>query len=424
MLNKIILLVITTVAVHNVFADTVTVRPDHPDQYVVVKGDTLWDISARFLNEPWYWPEIWEGNPQIENPHLIYPGDVISLSYKDGQPVLTVNGDAANGGAGDGGASERSQTISGRNVKLSPQIRAYDRDLAIPTIPIDAIRPFLEHPQVVSGDEIDSWPYVVANIEQSLVATAGNKVYVRGLPENVADRNFSIYRKGKALINSRKDDKRILGYEAIYIGDAVLEERGDPASVIVTTVEREIVAGDRLSRQFEKDIETRFIPHLPSEGVAGNILSVYGGDVVNIGKYMIIAFDIGAKDGLESGNVLGIFQAGRVALDKTAPVLQQAREDNERLRIRQEYRDAEDDSLGDALGGALAEVVDGVVDAKRRFDKKFPHISNRQAGVEEVGLPEEQAGVVIVFKTFDRLSYGLIMESTRSIRLLDSVRNL
>ena len=138
MFKKIYILLVCFSFISVSIADTLTRNPDHPDEYVVQKGDTLWDISARFLQEPWHWPSIWQGNPQIENPHLIYPGDIISLTFKDGQPALSVNGSG--------------MVVNGRNIKLSPLARSYERDDAIHSFPVDAIQQFVTRTRVVTKE--------------------------------------------------------------------------------------------------------------------------------------------------------------------------------------------------------------------------------------------------------------------------------
>ena len=167
MFNKTLISFVLFALVNFANADEIKVNPDHPDNYVVVKGDTLWDISAKFLENPWRWPEIWDVNPQIANPHLIYPGDVISLTYNDGMPVLNIN---------------RGSMVNGRNVKLSPKIRMSEHDEAINTIPVDAIQQFLERPLVLDENEIKYWPYVVSSYDQRLISATGNKIYIRGWP--------------------------------------------------------------------------------------------------------------------------------------------------------------------------------------------------------------------------------------------------
>ncbi|OGT35623.1 MAG: hypothetical protein A2W28_02480 [Gammaproteobacteria bacterium RBG_16_51_14] len=402
MLNKILLVLVLCLPPALLLADTVEINPDHPEKYVVVKGDTLWAISARFLTQPWRWPEIWKGNPQISNPHLIYPGDIISLSYENGQPVLTVE-------RGTG------SVVSGRNVKLSPEIRSDERSDAIPTIPVDAIRQFLIRPLVVTDEEMDTWPYVVSSYDQHLVASTGNKIYIRGLPEEVSKRRYSIYRKGAAYSNPNKKDRGILGYEAIHIGDAVLEKEGDPASAIITVANREVLAGDRLIAEPEDEVNTTFIPHPPSAEVEGSILSVFDG-VSQIGQYQVVVLDVGNDNGVEIGTILGIYQSGYTVQDKAGSALKAKQEDEKRIEF--EYQDTS------TVAEALSNFANDVRDTKRAFDKKFPGFANQRAKYEEVRLPEEYTGVLMVFRTFNNLSYALVMETQGPVHIYDTVRNL
>jgi hypothetical protein len=401
MLNKIILVLALFLTPSLILADTLAINPDHPDKYVVEKGDTLWDISARFLEQPWRWSEIWKGNPQIDNPHLIYPGDVISLSYEGGQPVLSVN-------------SGTGMVVSGRNVRLSPQIRSDYREDAISTIPIDAIHQFLVRPLVVSEDEMDSWPYVVASYDEHLIAGTGNKIYIRGLPEDLSSRRYSIYRKGPAYINPRKDSG-VLGYEAIHVGDAIIEREGDPATAIITDSKREVLAGDRLVMESVDDVDTAIIPHSPNSEVEGNILSVVDG-VSQIGQYQVVVLDVGNEDGVETGTVLGIYQSGYTVQDKAGGVLKAKQEDEERIEF--EHEDTS------TVAEALSNVANDIRDSKRAFDKRFPGFANQQAKYEEVRLPEEYTGVLMVFRTFGNISYALVMETQAPIHVYDTVRNL
>jgi hypothetical protein len=401
MLNKIILVLALFLTPSLILADTLAINPDHPDKYVVEKGDTLWDISARFLEQPWRWSEIWKGNPQIDNPHLIYPGDVISLSYEGGQPVLSVN-------------SGTGMVVSGRNVRLSPQIRSDYREDAISTIPIDAIHQFLVRPLVVSEDEMDSWPYVVASYDEHLIAGTGNKIYIRGLPEDLSSRRYSIYRKGPAYINPRKDSG-VLGYEAIHVGDAIIEREGDPATAIITDAKREVLSGDKLVMESVDDVDTAIIPHSPNSEVEGNILSVVDG-VSQIGQYQVVVLDVGNDDGVETGTVLGIYQSGYTVQDKAGGVLKAKQEDEERIEF--EHEDTS------TVAEALSNVANDIRDSKRAFDKRFPGFANQQAKYEEVRLPEEYTGVLMVFRTFGNISYALVMETQAPIHVYDTVRNL
>ena len=396
MLNKFLLGIILVLGSAVAIADTVTVKPDHPESYVVVKGDTLWDITGRFLNEPWLWPQVWEANPQIKDPNLIYPGDVISLQYKDGRPILAVS----RGGK------------SGRYVKLSPEVRSYEKDNAIPAIPIDSIKQFLTRPLVVTGDEMETWPYVVSSYNEHLVSGAGNKIYIRGLPKDASPKQrYAVYRKGKPYVNPRKDKNNILGYEALYLGDAVIEKTGDPASAIVTTSNREILNGDRLAKESENDVNTSFVPTTPNHEVAGNVISVIDG-VSEIGQYQVVVLDLGANEGMQVGNVLGVYQSGKIVDDAVAT----------KIKSREKPIDCgpqEESSI-------VCEIASGVADKKQELDQTdlVGYLGRPNTKPEKVELPGEYAGVLMVFRTFQNVSYALVMEATAPIHIYDTVSNL
>ena len=321
-----------------VFAADVELNPTHPDRYVVVKGDTLWDISAKFLATPWRWPDIWYVNPQIANPHLIYPGDIIELSYVDGQPRLTLQ--------------------RGRDRKLSPQIRVSDLEDAIPTIPIDAIAPFLGNPRVVSKDEYDSAPYVVAFKDSHILGSAGVNAYVRSIEQGDPN-GYVVVRLGDEYKDA--DTGESLGYEAIQIAETELLRTGDPATFRLPKTSFEVEKGDRMFPVLEQKLRQNFYPHAPSTDISGHIISVLGG-VTQIGQYNVVVIDRGEQDGVEVGHVFAVDQAGP------------------------EIRD----------------VVAG--------------------GGETVTLPNEKAGTMMVFRVFDRVSYGLIMEATSAMHTMDVVR--
>jgi len=400
MLNKIQIsfaIFLLSISVISASADELMINPDNPGTYTVVKGDTLWDISARFLEQPWRWSEIWGVNPQIENPHLIYPGDIVSLSYQDGQPVLSVN-------RGTG------QVVSGRNVKLSPTIRSLDNAKAIPTIPIDAIQPFLERPIVLDDDEIEQWPYVVSSYDEHLIATTGNTIYIRGIAEDSDAVQYSIYRKGPAYVNPKKegDEKaEILGYEAIYVGEATLQKKGDPASAIVNVVDREVLVGDRLVPQSDEHVSAEFIPSSTFRDVEGNILSVVDG-VSQIGQYQIVVLNLGEEQGIEAGNVLGVYQSGYVVKDKIGLNISEVEEE------KPEYPDNVSGTAS-RISDAVGEVIDAFT---------FDYFTNKQVKSEEITLPEEYVGVVMVFRTFNKVSYALVMETQGPVHVFDTVRSL
>lgn len=341
--------------------DTVELTPDHPTRYIVKRGDTLWDISTHFLVEPWRWPEIWQTNPQVQNPHLIFPGDELSLFYRDGQPVVQVTRRGDTEPAEDGVI--RRQT-GPREVKLSPQAHVVGRTDAVPTIPIDAIRPFLARPLVLGEGEFEAAPYVVSAGREALISSMGREIFVRGLKPEQGTR-FGVYRRGQVYRNP-SNHAEVLGYEAIHVADATVEKPGDPATVLLLTSSQEVRAGDRLFPVTDDQVVTNFTPRAPDWDVTAQIIAVVDG-VTQIGEQDIVVLDVGSRDGIEEGLVLGIFQSGN------------------------EVEDLWSDK-----------------DTVRRVS---------------VQLPELRAGTVMVFRPFDRVSYALVMQATRAMHLLDTVKN-
>ena len=323
-------------------AGEVVVNPDHPDRYVVVKGDTLWDITGRFLRDPWLWPEVWHTNPQIKNPHLIYPGDVLTLVYVDGKPRIQL------------------QRGDSRTVTLSPHARVESLEGAIPTIPIDAIKQFLTKPLVTSERQMKRAPYIVANADEHIISGIGDRVYVRGI-DDMDYSQFDIYRPGQPLKDP--DNGKTLGFEAVYVGEGAVEEFGDPATLALSKTTREARQGDRLSPADLTALPIYFTPHPPPANTEGRIISVLDG-VSQIGQFQVVAISRGKKDGINPGTVMAIDQAGQIIRDP---------------------------------------------------------ISVHRG--ETVKLPDEEAGHLMVFRTFDRVSYAVVVDATRSIHVLDKVRN-
>lgn len=276
----------------SLLADEVALNPNHPERYVVVKGDTLWDIAAKFLQYPWHWPEIWQVNPQVENPHLIYPGDELTLVYRDGRPVLELN---------------RGQ----QTFKLSPEMREIRMDEAINTIPLSIIRPFLTKPRVVGAEVLDAAPYVVATADERLLSGAGDIVYAKGIVDPEQD-EYSLFRGGKVYFDPMTGEE--LGVEAIYSGDAIVSQPGEVATLSLTYTNREVMVGERLLPVEEEDFELNFFPRTPSHPMEGMIISVFDG-VSQVGQYQIIVLNLGYRDGLETGHVLSVYKAGKTISD-------------------------------------------------------------------------------------------------------------
>ena len=308
-----------------------------PNEYVVQVGDTLWDIAATFLKDPWYWPEIWYVNPEIENPHLIYPGDVLGLVTIDGTSRIT--------------------NVRTSTYRLSPQARITPLTETVNSVPFDAIASFLSVGTVLEKNEVDALPYIVASRGEHLITAAGNSVYVRGADGAAAGTRFNIIHMGDKIVDP--DDNDVLGYHGLLVGKGTLRVSGDPGTFALTTTNREIREGDRLIPEIV-NIPLNYFPKAPSSPIDGRIMAVVGG-VTQIGQHQVVIVNRGTNHGLSDGDVLSVFQTGQ------------------------------------------------------KVDDRFEGGS--------VTLPDEHAGTMMIFKTYDRISYGLVMEATLPIHVLDTIRN-
>ena len=353
--------------------EPIELATDAPDRHVVVSGDTLWSIANKFLKDPYRWPEVWRMNgEEIKNPHRIYPGQVVVLDRSGAQPQLRL----------------------GRLIKVEPQIYSEDIKKEIPAIPHDAIEPFLSEPLIVEADTLAKAPRVVAVEESRVTAGSGYRIYAKGL-ESTDVRLWQAFRPGKPLVDP--DSGELLGYEAVYLGTARLVADGKSAEKVVTQVDRsgvsdgtwdlisaqkgpkeleghptaatlevvstklEIGRGDSLIPAGKPDIVS-YLPHAPAEPIKGKVVSIYGG-VGEAGRYSIVSMSRGKVDGVEHGHVLALYRAGGVVTN--------------------------------------------------RFDG---------GSRETMALPDERYGLVFVFRVFDRVSYGLVMEVSRPVAPGDVVR--
>lgn len=272
-------------------------REDAPDRYLVREGDTLWRIAGLFLDQPWRWPEVWDVNPQIDNPHLIYPGDTIYLSYVDGRPRLSLR--------------------RGRDVKLRPDMRVTPLERAIPVIPLDEIGAFLLRHRILEAEQLNASPYVVAGAQQHLIVANGDRVYARGsFP--AGERVFGIYRAGAVYRDPLSSE--IIGYEARDIGNArAMGDTGEPVVELeVTRITEEVRIGDRLLPEQERVLDATFQPRAPEALIDNGFMIAVDGGVTQIGTLDIVALNRGAADGLEIGHVLAIYQAGELVFDQVA----------------------------------------------------------------------------------------------------------
>ncbi len=273
--------------------EPVPLAEGHPNEYVVQVGDTLWDIAATFLKDPWYWPEIWYVNPEIVNPHLIYPGDLLGLVYIDGAPRVT--------------------PIRASTYRLSPQARVTPLAEAVSSIPYEAVAAFLTTGVVLEKKHAEALPYILETRGDHLLAAAGNEVYVRGLSGEALGTRFTVVHVGDPLIDP--DDNRLVGYQGIFVGEGTMRRGGDPATVWLTDTSREARHSDRLIPE-NVDIPLNFFPSAPKNVIDGRIISVVNG-VTQIGQYQVIVLNRGARDGLAVGDVLSVFQTGEKVKDRT-----------------------------------------------------------------------------------------------------------
>ena len=322
------------------------IRPDAPMNYTVKRGDTMWDISAVFLKDPWFWPEIWQINPQVENPHLIYPGDVLSLAY-----------------GANGSASVSISQYSG--ARLQPRLRSEGLEGPIAEIPFSAIAAFLTRPSILTRDQAVAAPHILAFRDHHIIGGTGHEFYVKDL-NGALEQRFTVMHVGEPIRDIGSND--ILAYQANYVAVAVVKAPGEVSKAVLTEGAREALAGDRLVTE-EGDRSLAFRPHAPQTQVEGQIIGLADG-ADQIGPYQVAVLNRGANDGLAQGTVLAVDQQGEVVLDR---------------------------------------------------NREYPW--KEEGFAKEIQLPYERAGTLIVFKVYEKLSYGLIIGARAPIRVADRVYN-
>ena len=362
----------TAVQVANAGIALADVSPSAPDEYTVKRGDTLWAISGLFLKQPWRWPELWGMNLQdIKNPHLIYPGQKLYLERVNGRASLRTR-QSANG------------EIPTETIRLSPRTRyeSLARD-ALPTLNSQFIEPFLAEPVIVDENGLNAAPRIVAAQEGRVLLTRGDRAYARG-PSDAAlvddatkkQKAYRVFRDATPLKDPVTGE--ILGYEAQYVGKAVLA-RGEstqestnkegriqidivPATIDIIAAKEEMRVGDRLLPEPEPELLS-YVPRAPSDFVEGRIVSVYGSAVANAAQNQVVVVNLGTRDGIESGHVMAILKDGARLIDKTDPA---------RTALK---------------------------------------------------LPDERNGLLMVFRTFEKLSYALVLDITDGVKVGDRLTN-
>lgn len=342
---------------------SVPISPNAPERYVVQQGDTLWDISGMYLKDPWYWPEIWHVNPSIQNPHLIYPGDVLYFSYVDGKPRVSLEASSA--------------------MRLSPEVRSSPLSGAIRAIPYDLLMDFVGRPSLLTKDDIKNQPYVIGMRDLHLVGSTANEVYARGLGQPAEGTRYNIVGVGEKLYDPDNGD--LLGYIGHYAGtaaviqstgavapgtDSILNMKRDEPLTHMRVIEvgREIMQGDKVF-PVQADVGADFVPSPPSnEAILGQVIAVVDGVQV-AGKHQVVAINRGKKHGLAPGNALGVFYRGELVRD--------------------------------------------------RFDRES--WSAFTANYEKVRLPDERSATILLFTVNDRMSYGLVVQSSQVINRGDFI---
>ena len=320
----------------------VQLKDGYPQRYTVVRGDTLWDISGKFLRQPWQWPQLWHANPQIANPDLIYPGDSLVLGFVDGQPQLMLERGASRG-----------------TIKLSPKVRTTPVAEALPSIPLESINSFLLTNRIMdSAEAFNAAPYIVAGNAERVLSGIGDRIYARGAFDP-AQSVYGIFRQGKVYTDP--DTQEFLGINADNIGGGeIVATEGDISTLVLQRSREEVRLGDRLFSDEQRAVNSTFFPSAPQSDIHGVIIDVPRG-VTQIGKYDVVTLNRGTRDGLREGNVLAVYKTGETVRDR----------------------------------------ITG----------------------EQVKVPDERSGLLMVFRTYEKLSYGLILNANRSLAVMDKVGN-
>ena len=349
-------------------------KPDAPDRYTVQRGDTLWGISGRYLNTPWQWPQLWDMNrAQVRNPHRIYPGDVLVLDRASGRL--------------------RVETPS---ASLSPRVRTEDLADAVPTISPSAIEAFVSRPMVIGENELDGAPQIMATEESRVVVGAGNIAYVKGLTQDKGE-SWHIYRRGDRLRDP--DSGATLGYLGLYLGEARVRQFGDISRIEIVKSVQEIYTGDRLVPITREAPVFAYAPRAPDGKVQGRVMSL-NDNLYETGRYSVVSLSKGAKDGLETGHILALYRSPNAA----------------RYSLRTSALFGRTGPSGSDARRPYVEEPLNVRESALFFDKRT--VIN---DADLARLPDERYGLIMVFRTFERASFGLVMQASRPVAIDDIV---
>ncbi len=346
---------------HRSDSAAIEVRADRPTEYQVVKGDTLWDIAGKFLHDPYQWPNVWKQNPQIKNPHLIYPGDLVRLSVVDGRAVIDVLRPNGQGGYSSiaGGKTETSKRMRNGREVLSPQVHEEELIRSVSSEAAEAIRDFTKSPHVMATDELQDSAYILGATDERLASANGDEIYARGFKGALAD-TYKVFRPSEALIDPETGE--ILGYEAKRVADARLIRGGDPATLRLFNSAQESLAGDRLVPKHDAHFD-RVVPLAVDASTSAKVISLYD-SMSRAAQHQVVVLNKGINQGMQAGSMLEIASGSKAVFDK------------------------------------LANDGDG----------------------EYVELPERVKGNAIVFRSFQNVSYALILETTLPVQTGDTLR--
>lgn len=330
-----VVMVMTLLMATSSFANAL-LADNYPERYTVVEGDTLWDISGKFLRDPWRWPEVWQGNPQVDNPDLIYPGDVLVMTFLDGRPVL--------------------RSLRRETVKLSPQARVSGYRDAIAPIDPSAIEAYINSPLVTDAKELSESGYIVEGLENRLILGKYDQFYARAVKGDDAI-EYRVFRPGRHFVDPVS--KESLGWEAVHVGDANMLKDGDPARMSLLKTYQDVNIRDRLRPVFKKEALAFFSPKAPNnERLRGVILQTPNRST-ELGSLSVVAINLGEREDVHPGDVFRIHS--------------------------------------------------------QRMKRKDPVTKKAYF------IPEEKIGLMLVFRTFEKVSYALVTDSSRSIRPGDVV---
>jgi hypothetical protein len=371
-------------------ATTADLAEGAPDRYVVIKGDTLWSIAGRFLKDPWKWPDLWKANQdQIRNPNRIYPGNVLVL---------------------DRSAEEvRLKLAAVETVKITPQV--YSSPLApeaIQTIPTADIEPFLSKPLVIAKDQLASGPRIVRIQESRLALGNGDKAYANGVTKENGI-YWQIFRPSSPLIDPVSNE--ILGYIAVYLGDAKVNDFGEVSTIEIVNAVQDIYAGDYLMPSPRQITLDGYMPHAPAKKIDGSIIALYRTQLQETGANSIIILNRGSRDGLETGHVLAIYR------NLNGPTYS-LRESALWGRTGLLYSDKKPNTTyqNEPLGDRNSPIYGRVGPTGAEF-------KNDKTSIPFVKVPDERYGLLMIFRVFDRTSYALVMNASRPVDVLDVVKN-